>query len=148
MYKAGCRILTFTGILLIVIGAYAVLFNNSPWFSPINKLMDPNFWENETLSQGTLNFKIFTWDFLGMLHIIWGVNLFYVVRYGLEKRKAWAWKCIMVSALTLLLVDVDFTLTIQRNTFILITAFFAVLFLGPLMMTKDALKTKQAGVEA
>jgi hypothetical protein len=142
MYKTGCRILMFTGILLIVLGAYAVLFDNSPWFSPINKLMDPNFWENETLSNGTLNFKIFTWDFLGMLHIIWGVNLFYVVRYGLMKKEAWAWKCILISAITLILVDVDFTLTNHRNTFILITAFFAAIFLIPLMMTREALMAK------
>ena len=145
MYQTGCRILTFAGILLIVLGIYAVLFSSTPLFAPINQIMDANFWENETLSKGTLDFKIFTWDFLGMLHIIWGVNLFYVVRHGLEKKDAWAWKCILISALTLIIVDVVFTLTIQRNTFIPITVFFAVLFLGPLMMTKDVLKAGRLG---
>jgi hypothetical protein len=49
--------------------------------------MDPNFWENETLSNGTLKFKIFTWDLLGMFHIIWGVNIIFIVKYSLMKKK-------------------------------------------------------------
>ena len=94
-YELGCKILTATGIIFIVIGIYAVFFNNTSLFSVINWIMDPNFWEeNEILSNGTLNFKIFTWDFLGMFHIIWGVNIFYIVRYGLKKKEAWAWNCI------------------------------------------------------
>lgn len=141
-YEIGCKTLMITGITFIVIGIYAVIFNNTSLFSIINWIMDPNFWGNEILSNGTLNFKIFTWDFLGMFHIIWGVNLFYTVRYGLMKKEAWAWNCILISVITWLLVDVYFTLTTQRNTFIPVTIFFAVLFIIPLIMTKDVLKIK------
>ena len=145
-YELGCKILTATGIIFIVIGIYAVFFNNTPLFSVINWIMDPNFWEeNEILSNGTLNFKIFTWDFLGMFHIIWGVNIFYIVKYGLKRKEAWAWHCIFISVMTWLLVDVYFTLTTKHSTFIPITIFFAALFIIPLIMTKDVLMIKDVG---
>ena len=85
MYRTGTKILLFNGILYFVIGIYAVFFNNTSLFYPINWIMDPGFFGNEILSQSTLNFKIFTWDFLGMFHIIWGVNIFCITRYGLIK---------------------------------------------------------------
>jgi hypothetical protein len=131
------------GITFIILGIYAIFFNNTPLFSVINWLMDPNFWGNETLSNGTLNFKVFTWDFLGMFHVIWGVNIFYTVRHSLMKKKeAWAWKCILISVITWLLVVVYFTLTIKVNTFMPVTIFLAVLFIIPLIMTKDVVNIK------
>lgn len=141
MYRVGCKILMFTGIVFIVLGIYSVLFNNTSLFSIINWIMDPNFWGNEELSEGTLRFKIFTWDFLGMFHIIWGVNILYVVKHGLLKRKeSWAWKSLFISVMTLILVDIHFTLTIQRNSFIAVTVFFSALFFIPLFMTREVLK--------
>jgi hypothetical protein len=146
MHKIGCNILLFTGISFIVIGIYAVLFNNTSLFFIINRIMDPNFWGNEILSKGTLNFKIYTWDFLGMFHIIWGVNLFYIVKYGLMKKKEkWAWRCIVIQMIVWLFVVVYFTLSIKRNTFFPVTIFYAVLFIIPLIMTKDVLKIRDIG---
>ena len=139
-YEIGCKILMGTGIIFILIGIYAVLFNNTPFYI-IDWIMDPSFWGNETLSKGTLDFKIFTWDFLGMFHIIWGVNIFYVVKYGLMKRKeAWAWKCIAISVVTWLLVDVYFTFTVKHNSFLLVTIFFAALFIIPLIIDIISIK--------
>jgi hypothetical protein len=146
MYKTGCNILMITGISFIIIGIYAIFFNNTSLFFIINWIMDPNFWGNEILSKGTLNFKIFTWDFLGMFHIIWGVNLFYIVKYGLmEKKEPWTWRCIVLQVIVWLFVVAYFTLSIKRNTFFLVTFFYAVLFIIPLIMTKDVLKMRNMG---
>jgi hypothetical protein len=146
MYKTGCRILMINGILFIVIGLYSVLFNNTSLFSIINWIMDPNFWGNEKLSNGTLNFKIFTWDFLGMFHIIWGINIFYIVRYNLmEKKEAWAWRCLVIQVIVWLFVVVYFTMSIKHNSFFPVTIFFAVLFIIPLLMTIEVLKKRDSG---
>jgi len=144
MYKTGCKILMMNSILFIIIGIYGVLFNNTPLFSGIDRLMDPNFWGNEILSKGTINFKIFTWDYLGMFHIIWGINIWFVVRYGLVKKKeAWAWKSIFISVIVWLFVDIYFALTIKQNIF-LFGSIFSILcfFIIPLIMTKDALEKR------
>lgn len=142
-YDIGCKILLFNGILFIVIGIYAVFFNNTPLFTPITWIMDRNFWGNEVLSKGTIDFKIFTWDFLGMFHVIWGVNIFYIVKYSLMKKKeAWAWHCILISLIIWLVVDVYFSFTVKHNSFLLVTIFLALLFIIPLIMTKDVLKLK------
>ena len=144
MYKTGCKILTINGIIFIVLGLFLVFFNNTSLFLIFSWLVNPVFWgENEILSKGTLNFRIFTWSFIGMFHIIWGVFIFYVVRYGLMKRKeVWAWKCIAISVITWLLVDVYFSLLMGLYTisFNPVTIFFAALFIIPLIMTRDALK--------
>ena len=78
-----------------------------------------------------------------MFHIIWGVNIIFIVKYSLMKKKeAWAWKCLLVQVIVWLLVTAYFTVTIQRNTYLPVTFFFAVLFIVPLVMTKDVLKIK------
>jgi hypothetical protein len=144
MYKTGCKILMITGIMFIVIGIYAVLFNNTSLFFIINRIMDPVLWSDGIPAAGALNFKIFTWDYLGILHVIWGINIFYVARYGLLKRKeAWAWRCIFFSMITLVIVDAYFTFTIKLMSVIPINIFFALLFIIPLIMTKDVLKKKE-----
>lgn len=145
MYKIGSRILMINGIVFIIIGLYAVFCNNTFLFSVINHMMDPNFWgKNEVLSKGTLNFKIFTWDFLGMLHIMWGICIFYIAKYGLIKKKeAWAWRCIFASVMAWLLIDVYFSITVKRNSFLLVTVFLAALFIIPLIMSKDALRAHE-----
>lgn len=143
MFKIGCKILMITAVILILLGIYAVLFNNTSLFSIINWIMDPNFWENEILSNGTLKFKIFTWDLLGMFHIIWGVNILFIVNYSLmNKKEAWAWKCLLIQVIVWLLVIAYFTVTIHRNTYFPVTFFFAVLFIVPLLMTKEVLMPK------
>ena len=146
MHKTGCKILTINAVVLIVLGIYSVLFNNTPLFSVINWIMDPNFWGNEMLSNGTLKFKIFTWDILGMFHVIWGINILFIVKYGLmPKKESWAWKCILVQVVVWLVVIAYFTVSVKKNTYFPVTLLFAVLFIVPLMMTRDVLRIKGAG---
>jgi hypothetical protein len=104
--------------------------------------MDPNFWENEILSSGTQKFKVFTWDYLGMFHVIWGVNIYFVVKYGLLKyREAWAWKSIAISVAVWMFVDVIFTFTIKQNTFLIGSIVSCcIFFILPLHLTKEVLK--------
>lgn len=144
MYKIACRILLFDAIALIVIGIYSVLFNNTPLFSIIDWIMNPNFWENEMLSSGTKKFKIFTWDYLGMFHIIWGVNIFYIVKHGLVKKKeAWASRSIAISVAVWLLVDLIFTIKIKHNTFLVGSVISAIcFFILPLTIINKTIETK------
>lgn len=149
MHKFGCNILMFNGIVLILIGIFSVLLNNTKMFSVVNWIMDPNFWGNEVQSHGTLKFKVFTWDYLGMFHIIWGVNIFYIVKYNLmTKKEAWAWKSIAISVATWLFVDLIFTFTNRRNTFLFasILSIF-IFFIIPLYLTKNALVSKTTSTE-
>ena len=143
MYKIACRILTFDAIALIVLGIYSVLFNNTSLFSIIDWIMNPNFWGNELVSSGTQKFKVFTWDYLGMFHIIWGVNILYTVKYGLEKNKeVWALRCITISVAVWLLVDIIFTLEIKHNTFLVGSVISAIcFFIFPLVIISKTLKT-------
>jgi len=141
-YDLGCRLFIITGYIFILTGIYSVLFNNTSLFSIINWIMDSN-WEIENISRSILNFKIFTWDFMGMLHIIWGINIYFVSKYGLKKHKeSWAWKCILLSVIIWLLVVIKYTITVKHITFIPITFFYFLLFLIPLIMTKEVLNRK------
>lgn len=142
MYKFACRVLMFNSIALILIGLYAIFFNTTSLFYIIDWIMNPNFWNNEILSSGTLKFKIFTWDYLGMFHAIWGVNMYYVVKYGLLKNKeAWAWKSIAISVVVWMFVDVIFTFTIKQNTFLIGSIVSCcIFFILPLYLTKEVLK--------
>lgn len=141
-YEIGCKLLIITSFLFIAIGIYGVIFNNTSFFYIINWIMDTN-WESDTISKSIFNFKIFAWDFMGMFHIIWGINIYYVVKFGLIKRKeSWAWRCILISVITWLVVDIYYTITIKQNSFVLVTILFAILFLIPLIMTKEVLARK------
>lgn len=142
MYKLGCGLLMITAALLIVIGVYAIFFNATALFYPLDWLMDPYFWKNETLSGGTRKFKIFTWDLLGMFHVLWGVNLLYIVGYGLKRMEPWAWRCIVIQVVVWLFVVAYLTLSIRRGDFLPVTLFFAVLFIIPLIMTRGVLTVK------
>jgi hypothetical protein len=146
MFKIGCKVLMFNAIALILIGIYAIFLNTTPLFYIINWIMDPNFWTNEVLSEGTKKFKVFTWDYLGMFHVIWGVNMFYVIKYGLQKnREAWAWKSLAISVAVWMFVDIIFTYTIKSNTFLFGSIVScSILFILPLYMTKEVLKIKKA----
>jgi hypothetical protein len=146
MYTIACRVLIFDSIALIALGIYSILFNNTSLFSIINWIMDPNFWGNETLSSGTQKFKVFTWDYLGMFHTIWGLNIYYIVKYGLmKKREEWAWRSIAITVVVWLLVDVIFTLTIKRNTFLVGSIVSAIIFfILPLVIIKKGLKAQSS----
>jgi len=142
-YYLGCKILLAAGILYIVIGVFMVLFNQSPIFSILDSLINPLFWDNQHLSQGTLNFKVFTWSFLGMFHIIWGTNIWYVTIYGLLKKKeAWAWRSIFITMVVWLTIDLYFSLSMKLYiiAFNPATGFFILFMLVPLVLTKKVLK--------
>ena len=129
-----------TGYIFMLTGIYSILFNNTSLFSIIDWIMDSD-WNADHVSKSILNFKVFTWDFLGMMHIIWGVNIYFVTKYGLKKhRESWAWKSILISVIIWLLVVIKYTLIVKHFTFIPITLFYLLLFLIPLIMTKDVLK--------
>jgi hypothetical protein len=145
-YKIGCQILMANGVIFIAIGLFMVFFNKSALFVIVNKIIDPLFWSDEILSKGTLNFKSLMWTFTGMFHIIWGVFIVYIVKFGfMKKRESWAWKSIGISVITWLLVDTYFSLSMKLYTitFNPTTIFFAIIFIVPLIMTKDALKNRE-----
>lgn len=147
MYKIACRILLFDAIALIVLGVYSILFNNTSMFTPIDWIMDPNFWNNEILSRGTQKFKMFTWDYLGMLHIIWGINIFYIVKYGLIKKKEiWALRSLVISVAVWQAVGLIFAFKMGKSTFLLGAIVSAIcLFIIPIIVINNGLKIMREG---
>jgi hypothetical protein len=144
-FEIGCKIFMAISVIFAAIGILMIFFNNTPFFSIANSMVDPLFWKNETPSIATLNFKMLFWTFTGMFHIIWGSYLFFVVQYGLMKKESWAWIAIFSSVIIWLFVDLYFSVSmgLYAISFNPGTIFFMILFVLPLILTKDVFNEKK-----
>ncbi|OHD30880.1 MAG: hypothetical protein A2086_06320 [Spirochaetes bacterium GWD1_27_9] len=138
-YNAGCKVLMTIAILFFFIGLFIVFFNNTPLFSIINKLIDPIFWTNEIISNGTLRYKSFSWGYIGMLNAIWGLYLYFIVKFALMKREKWAWMCIAVSIIIWFILDTWFSISNDLYFNVIVNILFMVSFIIPLILTRKIL---------
>lgn len=96
-HNLGCKILMIIGILLFLIGINFVLFSDTKLFSIINNFMEPTFIGKEIISSATKKYIAFLWKYIGLLHCIWGIFLFSVVKYALMKKEKWAWISVLMT---------------------------------------------------
>jgi hypothetical protein len=142
MFKAGCRFLMINGIVFIAIGFFLAFFNATPLFRIFLWLLDPVFNGFRNFSDDAMNFQHLAWTFIGMFHIIWGIFIVFTVRFSLLTKETWAWISIGLSIFTWLSIDLYFSLSTKMYliSFNPMTAFFAMIFIIPLFMTKDVLR--------
>ncbi len=101
--------LIIIGLSLIGFGIYIVFFKNSPAFTLFDNLIDPVFWTNETITEGTRNFKGFIYSFSGTYVLLWGINFLFLSKYALSPGNRWAWNCLALSTLLWFIIMVPFS---------------------------------------
>lgn len=144
MFKAGCRFLFVDGIAFVAIGFFLAFFNATPAFGIFQWILGPLFHGFRDFSEDAMAFQHLAWTFIGMFHVVWGIFIAFTARFALEKKAVWAWVSICLSIVAWLTVDLYFSLSTGMYTisFNPMTAFFAAIFILPLLMTKEALKGK------
>jgi hypothetical protein len=104
------KYLTIISGSIIVMGLYVTFFKNTPMYSLFSNLIDPVFWPDKSIIQGTQDFKGFIYSFSGVFVLLWGLNFFFISRYALLRGNRWAWNCIAVSTLTWVLIMIPFSI--------------------------------------
>lgn len=101
--------LVLIGILLIGFGIYITFFKSTPLFALFANLIDPVFWTNETITEGTRNFKGFIYSFSGTYVLLWGINFTCLSKYALNPGNKWAWNCLALSSVIWFTIMVPFS---------------------------------------
>jgi hypothetical protein len=102
--------LIIIGISLIAMGLYVALFNSTPAFMLFGNLIDQIFWQDNTIIDGTRNFKGFMYSFSGTYVLLWGVNFLFISKYALIQGNKWAWMCLAISTIVWFTIMVPFSI--------------------------------------
>jgi len=98
------------GLALIAMGAYVAIFNNTPVFALFGNLIDPVFWSNTMMTEGTKKFKGFIYNFSGTYVLLWGINFFFISKYALVRGNKWAWNCLALSTIVWFVIMEPFSI--------------------------------------
>ncbi len=74
------KYLAIISISIIIMGVYVTFFKNTPLYSLFSNLIDPVFWPDKSITQGTQDFKGFIYSFSGVFILLWGMNFFFISR--------------------------------------------------------------------
>ena len=78
---------------------YIAFCKNTPLFALFGNLIDPVFWPDNAVTEGTRNFKGFIYSFSGVYVLLWGMNFLFISRYALVQGNGWAWNCLVSSTI-------------------------------------------------
>jgi hypothetical protein len=104
------KYLTIVGLSLIAFGVYITFCKNTPLFAPFGNLIDPIFWPDGTVTEGTRNFKGFIYSFSGVYVLLWGMNFLFISKYALIPGNRWAWNCLVSSTIIWFITMVPFSI--------------------------------------
>lgn len=141
LHKLGCKLVMVLGCVLAGGGLFIVFFNKTSLFNLLNDVIDPLFWHDEPISNATLNFKSFMWSYVGMLTALWGIGLYFVSKYGLMKREAWAWYSIFLSIVSWFILDTWFSISAKVYFNVVLNFLFLTAFTIPLFMTRQSISS-------
>jgi hypothetical protein len=124
------------GISLIIMGIYVAIFNNTPIFALFTNLIDPVFWPDNVMTDGTKKFKGFIYSFSGTYVLLWGVNFFFVSKYALVRGNKWAWNCLALSTITWFVIMEPFSIIYKVYSNAIGDFMFFIIIMIPLIKLK------------
>jgi len=144
--KLWKKCLILIGISLIGFGLYITFFKNTSFFALFANLIDPVFWTNETISEGTLNFKGFIYSFSGTYVLLWGIHFLFLSKYALTPGNRWAWNCLALSTSLWFIIMVPFSFYYKVYYNVFGDILFFILISIPLLKVRKFVYTEIADI--
>lgn len=128
--------LLLVSIVIVIFGISVAFLKNSLLSPLVNDLINPAFWNNGAIDDGSIRFKNLTWSLLGSMMAMWGIMLFGIVRNALNKKEMWAWNSIFFSTCAWFAIDEGFSLYYQVWINAATNIPFFVMMIIPLVMIR------------
>jgi len=132
--------LLFDSFIIIAVGVYIAFLKNTPLFILFDAPIDLVFWGNGIIDTGTVLFKGFIYSLLGVLMIVWGIQLFFIIKFALRKKEKWAWFCIFISVIVWFPIDETFSIYYGVYFNAIFNIPFLLLLLIPLILIVQIVK--------
>lgn len=131
--RAGCAMM----VVMSVVGM--ALVNVAPFFT-LEQLMFQDWYGKPTLPPEAvkpfqLGFLLFCW-----LSVVSGAMLYYVVRYGLERRERWSYHCYLLLGVAWPIGAIGVALYTTAYWYLLSASIMTVLFLPPVFLLRPYIK--------
>lgn len=125
-------------IMVILVGAFMCFFNSTSIFI-FDRFINPYFWDNGHINDyGTKEFMHFAYNLSGVLMMVWGVFLLFILRNSFVKKEKWAWTAIFTSIAVWFPIDEFFSLYHGVYFNALFNLIFLATFLLPLLLSKKS----------
>ena len=139
-FKRLTNWLIIDAYIVILVGAFICFFNSSSFFV-FNTLINPSFWPNGVIPDaGTKAFMMFNYNLLGVMMMVWGVFILFILKNSFVKREKWAWNSIFFTLILWFPIDEFFSIYHRVYNNAIGNLFFLAIFLIPLLATKKQME--------
>jgi hypothetical protein len=130
------KYLLLTSYFMMAIGIYVAFFKNTALFTPFKRLIDPVFWPDNIMSEGTQQFKGFIYSFSGVFVLLWGLNSYFIIKNAFEPKNKWAWDCIVITTLVWFVIMFCFSIYYKVYYNAVFDVIYFVALLVPIIKTR------------
>jgi hypothetical protein len=139
-FKFWYNWLVVASCLIILFGLSMVLFSNTFFFAPFNKMVQNNFSVNEDL---IVLKSLLTWLYavLGATMIGWGICILYILQNAFTRKERWAWFAVTIGLLAWFIPDTFMSYFCGAIFNVVLNFLLLIVFLLPLIFTFKELNT-------
>jgi hypothetical protein len=130
------RWLIVVSFSLILAGIYTSFFKSTSLDAPFRLFIDSVFWKDGSTASGTTPFGAFVYSVWGAAIVMWGTQLFFILKFAFKKKEPWAWWAILISTLLWFLIAAGFSLYYGATLNALGDLVYMLLLVLPLFMTR------------
>ena len=134
--------LKVTMILMIVGGAFLVIFSqffNSAFF---NARIDKVFFDGLNLNQNLESLKNWYTGVTGAVMLGWGIAMLYIVNHSLQQKESWAWRSIFYPVIAWYILDSGISAYYGVLINVVINSIFFLQIMAPLLFLRNQFFTK------
>lgn len=130
--------LVCVGIGLTVFGLVMALVSGTPLFEPVNRLIDPAFWEAGPPDPGSANFQAWAYGAWGATLAGWGVVVTFTAREAFRRPERWAWWALALGTGSWFVLDTGISIAHGVGFNVAVNCLVLVLVALPLFGTRSA----------
>ena len=126
------------GVALTAFGVVMALASGTPLFEPLNRLIDPAFWEAGPPNPGSTGFEAWAFGVWGATIAGWGVVVTFVAREAFGWPERWAWWAVALGTGLWFVLDTGVSLAHGVGFNVAVNLVVLVLLAVPLIGTRRA----------
>ncbi len=130
------RWLWYASLGLIAFGVGMALFNRTFLFAPVNRLIDPGFWNAGILPAGVSAFQGWIYGAWGATVAGWGLTAAFLVRHAFARHTSWAWWALAAGIGVWFVLDTAISAANQVWANVVLNTILLALFAIPLAATR------------
>ena len=136
LFKKMYNWLFIDAIIVILVGCYISFFSSTPFFV-FNNFINHYFWPNGLIpDNGSEKIIQFIYSLVGVVMIIWGILLIFILRNGFKVKAKWAWQSIFYSIIIWFPIDEFFSIYYGVYFNVFFNLVFLAIFIIPLVISR------------